>query len=231
MPHGCLLLKLEFLGIRGNLLCWFNSFLPCRFQQVVVGGQYSEWSPVISGVTQGSVLGPLLFIRYVDDLCSVINHSSIKFFADDITIFKEINNLDDCSALQKDLDAVLDWSSKWLLRLNPDKCAALSITNKCHTIMHTYQLNGHPIIWSPVIRYLGVIYLIISKVDRPLFTHCKESFKYLELYSSCCLHAPLKLVLLPLNVWCDPSLNMLARFGTLTWLKTFKCLRLFKTCY
>ena len=110
MPHGRFLLKLESLGIRGNLLRWFHSFITCRFQRVLVGGQYSEWSPVISGVPQGSVLGPLLFILYVDDLCSAIKHSSIKLFADDVTIFKEINNVDDCFVLQKDLDAVLDWS-------------------------------------------------------------------------------------------------------------------------
>ena len=103
---------------------------------------YSEWSPVISGVPQGSVLG--LLILYVDDLCSVINHSSIKFFADDVTIFKKINNRDDCSDLQKDLDVIiiLDWSSKWLPCLNP--------------VMHIlYQLNDYLIIWPPANRYLS----------------------------------------------------------------------------
>ena len=115
VPHRCLLSKLEFLGIRRKVLRCFHSFLSCRFQNVVVGGQYSEWNPVISGVPQGSVLVPLLFILYVDDLCSVINHSCIKLFDDDVTIFKDINNPDDCSVLQKDIDAILDWSSKWLL--------------------------------------------------------------------------------------------------------------------
>ena len=70
-----------------------------------------------------------------------------------------MNSLYYCSDLQKDLYAVLDWSSKWLLHLNPEKYTALSITNKRYSIMHTYQLNGHPIIWPPVVRYLG-IYLI-----------------------------------------------------------------------
>ena len=96
--------------------------------------------------------------------------------------------MDDCSDLHKDLDAALDWSSKLLLHPNHEKCAALSTTNKHFPIMHTYQLNGHPIIWSPVIRYLHgciAIYLIISELDRSLFTDYKRSFKYLELYSSC----------------------------------------------
>ena len=74
--------------------------------------------------------------------------------------------------MEKDLDAILDWSSKWLLRLNPEKCTALPITNKRHPIIYTYQLNGHPIIWSSVIRYLGVyissFHTLQSKLQIPL---------------------------------------------------------------
>ena len=99
---------------------------------------------------------------------------------------------DDCFVLQKDLDAVLDWSSKWLLRLNPEKCAALSITNKHHPIMYTYQLLGRPIIWSPVIRYLGV-YISSSLKWTDHCSHiAKDSFKYSELYSPCYVHMHLR---------------------------------------
>ena len=120
------------------------------------------------------------------DFCSVINHSSNKLFVDDVTIFKEINNLHDCSDLQKDLNAILDWSSKWLLRLNPEKCTALPITNKCHPIMYTYQLNGHPIIWSSVIRYLGVYISSFLKWTHHHYSHiAKRASNTFNLYSPC----------------------------------------------
>ena len=124
----------------------------------------------------------------MNDPCSVNNHSSIKLFADGVTIFKGIDNLDDCSDLHKDFDAALDWSSKLLLHPNPEKCAALSTTNKHFPIMHTYQLNGHPIIWSPVIRYLGAYSYISSSLNWT--DHCSQIAKRASntlncIYSSC----------------------------------------------
>jgi len=72
------------LGVSGKLFDWSRCFLTTRSQQVVVNGQYSEWFPVASGVPQGSILGPLLFILHIDDIRHVVEHSSIKFFADDL---------------------------------------------------------------------------------------------------------------------------------------------------
>jgi len=108
VPHNCLLLRLESLGgIHGNLLLWF---LTKRYQRIVVNGCISEWLPVRSGVPQGSVLGPLLFL---DELHKIIHHSTIKLFADDIALYREIVSPADCDLLQEDLSKIYDWCKVW----------------------------------------------------------------------------------------------------------------------
>ena len=130
VPHSRLLLKLESLGIAGDLLNWVRAFLTARAQRVVVNGSHSSWLPVISGVPQGSILGPLLFILYVNDIKSVISHSYLKMFADDLTLYRNIASVSDCELLQWDLRRIYEWTLTWLLRLNLLKCEALNITNK-----------------------------------------------------------------------------------------------------
>ena len=87
VPHYHLLLRLDLLGIRGDLLNWFQAFLTCQRQRVVINGQTSNWLDVCSGVPQGSVLGPLLFILYIDDLHRSVISSTLKIFADDVTVY------------------------------------------------------------------------------------------------------------------------------------------------
>ena len=88
VPHTRLLFKLEYLEIRGNLLSWLGHFLQKCFQRVVINGTFSDWLPVLSGVPQGSVLGPLLFLLYVDDIHRCVSHSSVQMFADDIALYR-----------------------------------------------------------------------------------------------------------------------------------------------
>jgi len=90
VPHERLL-KLEALGVSGDLLKWIRSFLTGRFQRVIINGSFSRWLPVSSGVPQGSVLGPLLFLLYVNDIQEVVKHSAVKLFADDVALYKMFN--------------------------------------------------------------------------------------------------------------------------------------------
>jgi len=92
VPHERLLQKLEALGAFGNLLKWIHSFLTDHFQRVIINGSFSQWLLVNSGVLQGSVLGPLLFLLYVNDIQEVVKHSTIKLFADNALYYIKILN-------------------------------------------------------------------------------------------------------------------------------------------
>ena len=148
VPHERLLYS---MGIHGDVLQWLRFFLIKRKQRVVINGMHSDWANVNSGVPQGSVLGPLLFILYVNDLDSVVKNSTIKLFADDVLLYAPVCTIKDCSTLQDDLTAVAQWANCWQLKLNPCKCEALAITNKCNpALKFIYHINQEPI-------FLGVI--------------------------------------------------------------------------
>ena len=112
VPHSCLLLKLKCLGIEGYLLQWLRYFLTKRYQRLIIDGSFSNWLPVLSGVPQGSVLGPLLFLLYIDDISQSIWHSSVMMYADDIAIYEEIISLPEQELLQTDFSNVSEWSPK-----------------------------------------------------------------------------------------------------------------------
>ena len=111
VPHRRLVKKLNGYGICGNLLAWLSNFLNHRYQRVVVNGAASNWVSVRSGVPQGSVLGPLLFTLYVNDIPDIIQ-CNISLFADDTKIFSVIKNKSDQDKLQSDLSSLCDWYIK-----------------------------------------------------------------------------------------------------------------------
>ena len=119
MWHEGLLFKLERIGISGNLLSLLKSFLSNRFQRVVLNGQCSSWSSVLAGVPQGSILGPLLFLIYINDLPENLQ-STVKLFADD-TLFSTMYE-PNISAIQpeSDLKKNSHWTYKWKTNFNPD---------------------------------------------------------------------------------------------------------------
>ena len=106
---------------------------------------YSDWLSVRSGVQQGSVLSPLLFLLYIDDLHSIVRHSKLKLYADDVTLYREIKSEADCELLQEDLDHICNWANKWQLCLNVSKCEALLISNKGKAISFEYFVNHSPL--------------------------------------------------------------------------------------
>ena len=127
-----LLLKLSAYGIDGALHKWICSFLSNRRQRVVFGDYCSDWSEVKSGVPQGSVLGPTLFILYINDLPDSIS-SIAKIYADDTKILAKLkaNSYEsDTAKLQNDIDNLVDWTNIWLMRLNIEKCKVIHVGNE-----------------------------------------------------------------------------------------------------
>ena len=118
VPHQRLLAKLEAYGITGNTLGWIRNFLLERRQRVVVNGKLSAWALILSGIPQGSVLGPILFVIFINDLPDVVT-SMVQIFADDTKLFHSVHSPQHHVQLQNDLDNLVEWSQKWQLGFNP----------------------------------------------------------------------------------------------------------------
>ena len=141
VPHERLLKKVKSYGIQGNLLCWIRSFLTGRKQRVIVNGGESSWLEVLSGIPQGSVLGPILFLLFIDDLPESVE-GLVKIFADDTKVFTAVHEESDCKRLQKDLDYLSDWSDRWQLRFNISKCGVMHYGNQNEKFTYNMQEEG-----------------------------------------------------------------------------------------
>ena len=141
LPHQRLLKKVYHYGIRGNTHQWISSFLNSRTQQVLIEGQSSEKVPVVSGVPQGSVLGPVLILVFINDLPDNIN-SSTRLFADDCILYRQIRNNNDQHLLQEDLDRLATWEKTWGMKFHPQKCSVLRISKARDPRTFQYQLIG-----------------------------------------------------------------------------------------
>ena len=155
VPHQRLLRKLEFYGIRGNINKWIENFLLNRTQQVLVEGETSCIGAVISGVPQGSVLGPTLFLVYINDLGEGLR-STVRLFADDTMLYSPIHNHSDSEALQEDLSKLEKWEEKWQMGFNVVKCHQLTVSTKNNIINTSYNLHGQTLEKVKDAKYLGV---------------------------------------------------------------------------
>ena len=130
VPHQKLLHKLSCYGVKGSLHSWIKSFLCHRQMKVLVNGESSQETEVLSGVPQGTVLGPLLFLVHINDLPDSVQ-SSVRLFADDCLLYRQIRSNQDQEILQNDLKNLIIWANNWGMRFNAKKCSVLyTIHNK-----------------------------------------------------------------------------------------------------
>jgi len=153
VPHRRLMDKLRSHGIRGKLWKWIEAWLEGRHQRVCVTGHASDWRPVTSGVPQGSVLGPLLFLIFINDIDSGIINSILKF-ADDTKIYGAVMDNKDRENLQNDLDNLVKWSEKWQMTFNVEKCKVMHLGKGNRK--YSYNMKGQQLEEVAVEKDLGV---------------------------------------------------------------------------
>lgn len=196
--HNLLMYKLHKLNLDPQLLTWLECFLSSRSQFVSANSVDSPSNVVSSGVPQGSVLGPLLFLIYINDLPSCIT-SHIHLFADDCVIFREVTSNHDTAILQSDLNAISSWCNTWRMELNISKCKSMRVSRRNNTLP-AYHINNTPLDCVSSYKYLGVhvssdltwkthIAHVISNTNRSLgylrrnFSRAPQSLK-LMLYKT-----------------------------------------------
>ena len=159
--HPGLLFKLKQNGIGGNLLNTLENYLCDRKQRVVLNGNDSNWEPICSGVPQGSVIGPLLFLLYINDLTDNIS-ANIKLFADDSSLFVKVSNVEAAHrTLKHDLDVITSWANQWKMKFNPDiskQAVEVVFSSKYNRVAHpNLCFNGIPVARNASTKHLGVI--------------------------------------------------------------------------
>ena len=129
--HTGLIAKLSRVGIGGDLLKWFKNYLTNREQRVVINGQTSEWLPIKAGVPQGSVLGPLLFLVFINDLTFHVQSTEVRLFADDTILYVIADDpADSVENLNRDLQNIKTWADQWLVKFSPSKTKSLTLRKK-----------------------------------------------------------------------------------------------------
>ena len=163
VPHRRLISVLQYYGVDDPALSWIKDFLTDRRQRVIVNGQSSRWHTVTSGIPQGSVLGPVLFVVYINTMVENDTVSDIYLYADDTKVFKEVNTISDSQSLQQDINSLYTWTQDSLLRFHPEKCVAMRVGNSPDEVPVTYTMGGVPLTISNEEKDLGV--LIDSKLN------------------------------------------------------------------
>lgn len=208
VPHKRLINKLRSYGISNQTCTWVEDFLKNRKQRVQINGNYSQWHEVTSGIPQGSVLGPILFVVFINDLPNCVD-SDVYMFADDTKLYRSIETTDDIDTVQNDINNLFTWSEKWLLRFHPDKCKVLPITTKSTSkidqdgrySMSTYEgtrtsletVKNEKDIGVTIDSNLKFNQHIQDKVNKAnqLVGIIRRSFKYLDYKSFCLLYKAL----------------------------------------
>ena len=179
MPHQELLFKLWRIGVTGGLWSWFEAYLKNRIHFVCYKGCSSPPLPVLSGVPQGSVLGPLLFLVYINDIPTFIKFSSAFLFADDAKLLKSLKSDLDSALLQEDLDSIGKWSKDWKLMLNILKCIQLHFSLREGEHGVEYHTNGSDIKCCSSYRDLGILVTSSFSWSMHIEKICAKAYRML----------------------------------------------------
>lgn len=208
VSHSGLLYKLNQLNVPCTLIKWIASYLEVRKQFVDIGGQVSDLGSVNSGVPQGSVLGPLLFLVYINDITSCVHESvGIRLFADDCLLYRAVESTDDQTTLNNSLNAISNWCDKWGMKLNETKTVFMRITNKKFPLLYDYSINGSQIAHTNSFKYLGVTFTNNLTWSTHIDTICASARRKLGLLRHKLKKSPPDVKLLAYNTLIRPRLE------------------------
>ena len=176
VPHKRLVKKLEGYGIKGSLLLWLKDFVKQREQKVAINGNLSKWTDLLSGIPEGSILGQILFILYINDLSGVVG-SVCKLFADDCKPYRNIASEVDQKELQEDIELLCKWSQDWLLGFNIKKCKMVSfgyVQFEYEYRMSDTQNNLHELSTEGSESDLGILFKKNLKFDEHINNTVKK---------------------------------------------------------
>ena len=181
VDHDVLLFKLTLFNLSPQTIKLFASYLRNRKQKVLYRGYMSDSFQVLSGVPQGSNLGPLLFLILINDIPTVLQNSSPLLYADDLKFYRVIHSLQDCTKLQDDLENVRKWCEDNKLSLNLKKCQSMSFTRKTKYVKHDYTVSGTTLTNTNFVKDLGIIFDSGLTFGRHIDTITNESHRNLGL--------------------------------------------------
>ncbi len=182
VPHERLLSKCHHLGVRGKILTWLRSFLIGRRQRVLVNGSSSSWQSLDSGVPQGTVLGPLMFLIYINDITDNLSPgTTTRLFADDCVIYRPIQTTDDRHSLQHDINTLQEWAVRWQMSFNPKKCNMMHISARGNCHPHPYYMAGIQLEAVKEHRYLGVTFTDTLSWNNHVDVQCSKANRLLGL--------------------------------------------------
>ena len=184
--HHGLIYKLKKWGITGPLLSWIKDYLSNRYQRVIIDGQNSNWNEIGAGVPQGSVLGPLLFLVFINDIVYVIKHCKIRIFADDTCLFITVDNHEEAAQLlNEDLKSIEAWSKKWLVKFSAPKTESMIFSSKPRNILPRLLFQNCPIAHVNIHKHVGLWFqtnLWWSYHINDISIKCQNRLNLLKIY-------------------------------------------------
>ena len=206
VSHELLILKLSDLNIEPLLLRWVANFLSNRTQAVVVSGESSEMSGVSSGVPQGSVLGPTLFLVFVNDIVDALSRDTgIKLFADDALVFRAVSGGDSVLAMQRELVNLEGWARRWQMSFNPRKCSVMQFGPSVQPPEYIFCGQVLQIVTST--KYLGVMLHSSLSWDEQITAQVNKGYRVLGMLRRSLYDAPPRVKLIAYLTLCRPLLE------------------------
>ena len=210
VPHKLLMQKISRLpDISSNILMWIHDFLLNRKQKVMIKGMLSEELPVTSGVPLGSVLGPILFLIYINDLPKVVNCST-SLFADDTLLYQPVNNDEEKKLFQTNIYSLQNWAQTWCMSFNIDKCSVLVFNPTQSSPQAEYKLNDTALAVVQETKYLGVVLQSNLKFNNHIQSKVLKAKRQLGMLKRALHAAPEKARLLAYTSLCRPHIEYAA---------------------